>query len=82
MVSPVILVWASKNPFHPGITRDRGFAYRVFLFQCARVFAIVASARISANLIDIWKNFKSGFCDPAKLVYAREGYRPRQDQPG
>ena len=73
---------ASKNPLHPGITRDRGFAYRVFLFQCTWVFAIAASARISANPSDIWKNFKSGFCDPAKPVHPREGYRPRQDHPG
>ena len=81
-VLPVILVWAAKNTFHPGIARDRGFAYRVFLFQGARVFMIAASARISVNPSDIWKNFKSGFCDPAKPVHPREGYHPCQDHPG
>jgi POT family proton-dependent oligopeptide transporter len=45
--------------------------------QCIRVFAIAAAARISANPITTWKNFKKpGFWDPAKPSTYQKGSVP------
>ena len=74
--------WVPPLPSPPPLSLGRGFAYRAFLLQCARIFVIAASARISANPIFTWKNLKLGFQDPAKPKHAREWCHPRQDHPG
>ena len=48
-----------------------------FFIQCIRVFRIAAGARISANPVTTWNNFKKpGFWDPAKPSSYEKGTAP------